>query len=324
MSGKVQRTNREKNISVAEDFRQQTNKFRKLAQQDLEEQANPINKKALFGAKLVQCIIEKIQVEVAISRARLLGAATSSVSGSNGSRNIHITALNTTLIDPMQYMQQQDSEWRVNYSIFSLIKSIVIAKFPVDCLQKSCGGDYFVDIDNNDDNDDSIIDIEQDSLKLEQWRLRIQSAVMGEVANFTNDSDITDATQSKDGYNLQKCPSLLPSWLLLRAPLLASMPKTNDDLSQYHCSNLPTPMMLAKECHDSFGNIPSSPLQYGSLQELHLRGRFLDGPSSYHNAQLGDIQRVQNRIRFQISNVFCSLQQEPYLSIKEQIMQSSA
>ena len=116
---------------------------------------------------------------------------------------------------------------------------------------------------------------------------------------------------------------------LLRAPRLGSMPSDNID---YWIDRHPTMLPPAAKSGESTSR-PSSKggpsllsggddrhTSYGSLRESHMRGKFLDGPSSYRDKTTGDIRSLQHRVRFQEGSVASSL--PPSLSIGERIMKS--
>lgn len=98
----------------------------------------------------------------------------------------------------------------------------------------------------------------------------------------------------------------LPS-RLLRAPFLGSMPTATDDIRSnslnYDQTVLPPPMLQSdyQEDKDSLHQPAtySERINYGSLRESHMRGRFLDGPASYRDKRTGGIMQLQHKVRFQ-------------------------
>lgn len=227
-----------------------------------------------------------------------------------------------------------------NESARSLPRSnpIAIVKSPADkhhsgdASRKDLLLDFSSDEDDdNDDNEDgdddsSVVDVERDAVKLEQRRQRLRRAALGDdVVDQMEAISIDESSRNEDS-ELKNCPSSLPSRLLLRAPLLASVPtNTNDDLLRYHRMNLPPPMVLQEEerCGDTSESGRTRPAHYGSLRDSHLQGRFLDGPSSYRDARTGDIRRIQHRVHFRESQ-HRQTQDVPSVSIRERIMQSSS
>ena len=114
---------------------------------------------------------------------------------------------------------------------------------------------------------------------------------------------------------------------LLRAPMLGSLPGNLDVMEGTEMleATLPPPMTLLEPPETLRGGSSSrsssslatttlpqsqqkgyqglattSQVSYGSLRDSHLRGRFLDGPSSYRDSRTGNIHRIRHHhVRFQ-------------------------
>lgn len=89
----------------------------------------------------------------------------------------------------------------------------------------------------------------------------------------------------------------LPSRLLW-APWLGSVSSNSklDSSDEIPDTALPPPMVVLNNPPSDF--CISTTNSYGSLRDSHLKGRFLDGPSSYRDSRTGNIRRIQHRVRF--------------------------
>jgi hypothetical protein len=108
---------------------------------------------------------------------------------------------------------------------------------------------------------------------------------------------------------------------LLRAPFLGSAPSNEDHIS-YH-NMLPPPMELSEQPAATGGQVNADQgTSYGSLRDSNVRGRFLDGPSSYRDKGTGDIRSIQHRVRFRDNSTVSSSAPSHSISIGERIMRS--
>ena len=127
-------------------------------------------------------------------------------------------------------------------------------------------------------------------------------------SDTSDDEGEGDDFVERDAIRLGNATSL-PS-RLLRAPFLGSVP-TNEDNISYH--NMLPPSSINTEQSDTTTS-------YGSLRDSHLRGRFLDGPSSYRDKRTGNVRRIQHRVRFRDN---ATTTDNTMMSIGERIQQST-
>jgi hypothetical protein len=107
---------------------------------------------------------------------------------------------------------------------------------------------------------------------------------------------------------------------LLRAPFLGSVP-SNEDYISYQ--NMLPPTMELAEQPAAGGHVNADQgTSYGSLRDSNVRGRFLDGPSSYRDKGTGDIRSIQHRVRFRDNSTISSSAPSHSISIGERIMRS--
>jgi hypothetical protein len=107
---------------------------------------------------------------------------------------------------------------------------------------------------------------------------------------------------------------------LLRAPFLGSVPSNEDYISYQNM--LPPPMELAEQPAAGGQVNADQGTSYGSLRDSNVRGRFLDGPSSYRDKGTGDIRSIQHRVRFRDNSTISSSAPSHSISIGERIMRS--
>jgi hypothetical protein len=107
---------------------------------------------------------------------------------------------------------------------------------------------------------------------------------------------------------------------LLRAPFLGSVPSNEDYISYQNM--LPPPMELSEQPAAGGQIYADQGTSYGSLRESNVRGRFLDGPSSYRDKGTGDIRSIQHRVRFRDNSTISSSAPSHSISIGERIMRS--
>lgn len=138
-------------------------------------------------------------------------------------------------------------------------------------IKRSSGYDSSGIETSDDEDDESLVDVERDAVKL------------GLVSD-TNDINMSRSLPSR----------------LLRAPRLGSVP-TNEDYISYRnipSATLPPPMTLNDQSFSLSGVLPEQTTSYGSLRESNMKGTFFDGPSSYRDSRTGDIRRLEQRVRF--------------------------
>jgi hypothetical protein len=107
---------------------------------------------------------------------------------------------------------------------------------------------------------------------------------------------------------------------LLRAPFLGSVPSNEDYISYQNM--LPPPMELSEQPAAGGQLSADQGTSYGSLRDSNVRGRFLDGPSSYRDKGTGDIRSIQHRVRFRDNSTISSSAPSHSISIGERIMRS--
>jgi hypothetical protein len=107
---------------------------------------------------------------------------------------------------------------------------------------------------------------------------------------------------------------------LLRAPFLGSVPSNEDYISYQNM--LPPPMELTEQPAAGGQVHADQGTSYGSLRDSNVRGRFLDGPSSYRDKGTGDIRSMQHRVRFRDNSTISSSAPSHSISIGERIMRS--
>lgn len=107
---------------------------------------------------------------------------------------------------------------------------------------------------------------------------------------------------------------------LLRAPFLGSVPSNEDYISYQNM--LPPPMELSEQPAAGGQVKADQGTSYGSLRDSNVRGRFLDGPSSYRDKGTGDIRSIQHRVRFRDNSTISSSAPSHSISIGERIMRS--
>lgn len=160
---------------------------------------------------------------------------------------------------------------------------------PIAIARGVSGAQEHPDTSDDDDDIDSVIDVELDALKI----------------------------SGADGDTSRSLPGRL-----LRAPFLGSVP-SNEERVSYH-NMLPPAMAMPEQPTAAAGGLApvDSGQSYGSLRDSHMRGRFLDGPSSYRDKRTGDIRSVQHRVRFRDNTTIASSAPSHSISIGERIMLS--
>ena len=137
---------------------------------------------------------------------------------------------------------------------------------------------------SDDDDDDSIIDVELDALKLQE--------------KYGDHEKIAASYSDKKNASAS----------LLKAPYFGSR-----SLSENYYSLPPIGLSMGSEVVEPLMEIPAA---YGSLRDSHQKGKFLDGPASYRDGRSGQIKRLDHRVRFHSSSA------QPSISIGERIQQA--
>mmetsp|Transcript_3790 Transcript_3790/g.9939 ORF Transcript_3790/g.9939 Transcript_3790/m.9939 type:complete len:510 (-) Transcript_3790:209-1738(-) len=186
--------------------------------------------------------------------------------------------------NPHHEVHYQSEQIHTPFNATSLPRSspIAIIRPPGDTKEEIVDCDF--------DDEDSVIDVEGDAIKLQR-----------KYGNKIIQSYIPDSTLITSNARGREKASVL------NAPYLGSLSK-----SSHQVLSLP-PISLAGDS-TYIGEPPESILSYGSLRDSHERGRFLDGPSSYREPLSGKIRQLDHRLRYH--------GRQPELNIGERLQQS--
>ena len=187
----------------------------------------------------------------------------------------------------------RDSQHGLHYQSEQIHTTFIAPSLPRSspiAIIRPPGGTKEEIVDCDFDDDDSVIDVEGDAIKLQR-----------KYGNKIIQSYIQESTLMKSNAGRREKSSVL------NAPYLGSLSKSSNQVL-----SLP-PISLAGDS-TFIGEPPESIVSYGSLRDSHERGRFLDGPSSYREPLSGKIRQLDHRLRYH--------GRQPELNIGERLQQS--